>query len=361
MGSFDLTAAFDTVQTSTLLDMLVAMDMDPGVVSWMKSYLSNGKQQVVWNGSLSDLLDIQGCCRQGSLLAPLLFLLVSAPLTNVLDDPVAYADDNSGASTNPAIFQLRSQEFEKTAAAAGLSINRAKTQFMLLGRSDRGVSTITVDGNRVNNSMSVSFLGMVLDTNLAPTPYIDLLISECKKRLNMIRLIESRMAPEQLETVVQGLLVGKAQVLLGQCFQVRVSAQDPVCGRAKRLQVVLNNAARLISGVKRCDRLPLTELWDRVHIPTVNRIVSREAGLAAWSALSPHSPGSPIKDLFMELSPDTRTRGASKGCLRPPGKRTLLLFNAVTIWNRFQRLREAKNIHSARTVIKKDIWPLIPL
>ena len=83
IGSFDLSEAFNTVQTSTLLKMLECVNADPTALCWMKSYLSGGKQCAVWNS-----IKVEACCRHGSLLA------------RTLDNSVAYADNNSGASTD---------------------------------------------------------------------------------------------------------------------------------------------------------------------------------------------------------------------------------------------------------------------
>ena len=189
-------------------------------------------------------------------------------------------------------MQSRSLDFEKNAAAAGLSINGSKTQLMIVG-SPYSDSSITVDGEHLLASSSVPFLGIELDCNLSPAPYIDVLIRDCRRRLNMLTMIKSRMLVQQLIPVVQGLLFGKAQVLLGHCFLVRLKDTDPVCGRARRLQVVLNDAVRLVRNSPRSERMPLKDLWGDVNLPTVNNIVTREAAMTAWRALSPNSNGSP--------------------------------------------------------------------
>ena len=130
--SFDLTAAFDTVQTKLLLDIMGKLNMDDKVISWTRSYLTGCKQKVRWNDAVSEELDLEGCCKQGTLLATLFFNIVGIPLAQVLKARVTYADDNSGADKTKEGAQEQVVNFERTAAASGLSLNARKTQIMVI-------------------------------------------------------------------------------------------------------------------------------------------------------------------------------------------------------------------------------------
>ena len=106
----------------------------------------------------------------------------------------------------------------------------------------------------------------------------------------------------------------------------------------------------------------MTDLLHDAKLPTVNCVVAREAGMAAWSTLSPYRAGSPLTPIFRGLEPDNRTRGAANGDLRlPSDHRNVLIRNAVTIWNVFPSLREAKSPSMARSHIRGKIWKKLPL
>ena len=97
-----------------------------------------------------------------------------------------------------------------------------------------------VDNNSVAAGNNLTFLGMVLDSNLRPTPYINSLIAECRRRLGMIKLVNSRLGRQNVLDVVNGLLMGKMAYLLAHCFGVRLEEDNGATGRAKKLQVIIS-------------------------------------------------------------------------------------------------------------------------
>jgi hypothetical protein len=80
---FDLSAAFDTLGREDLLPKMSAMGIGGNALKWFKCYLTNAKQRVVWDGQVSNVVDVEYGVRQGSLLGPVLYLLhvSNLPLT----------------------------------------------------------------------------------------------------------------------------------------------------------------------------------------------------------------------------------------------------------------------------------------
>ena len=149
--------------------------------------------------------------------------------------------------------------------------------------------------------------------------------------------------------------------LLAHCIAVRVTEQEPSTVRARKLQVVVNDAVRMLAGVRRSDRVKLADLRHDVTIPTVNYVVAREAATAAWWALA--SPtGSPLSPLLAELRPDSRTRGASNSLLRmPKDSRNTFIGNVVKIWNAFPGLAAAKTSSMAKAYIRTTLQKALPV
>jgi hypothetical protein len=56
---FDLSAAFDTVDKSSLLPKLEAVGMKGLALKWFKDYMSGERQQVVWRGVRSNVTNVK--------------------------------------------------------------------------------------------------------------------------------------------------------------------------------------------------------------------------------------------------------------------------------------------------------------
>ena len=71
----DLKKAFDTVNHQILLEKLKLYGVDAHALLWFTSYLSDRKQCIYVNGSISGCLPIVCGVPQGSVLRPLLLLI----------------------------------------------------------------------------------------------------------------------------------------------------------------------------------------------------------------------------------------------------------------------------------------------
>ena len=155
----DLSAAFDMVDHGLMLQKLELMGLDPSAVGWFRSYLNNRSQTVCIDGTLARVLDIDCGVPQGSVLGPLLYVLFTNDLPevvhNVHDQPLTYLSPNmqcddcgglvnyvddatySVASSNPAELSEKLSETYKCIAsymdANKLVINADKTHLLVMG------------------------------------------------------------------------------------------------------------------------------------------------------------------------------------------------------------------------------------
>ena len=75
--SIPLSAAFDVVDHNILIQKLEILGFEECTLSWVSSYLSARSQQVCIEGSLSDPLPLEAGVPQGSILGPLLYMLLA--------------------------------------------------------------------------------------------------------------------------------------------------------------------------------------------------------------------------------------------------------------------------------------------
>ena len=111
----DLKKAFDTVDHPTLLRKLHAYGIRGSAFNWLKSYLSERSQYVVYDSKRSETKTVKCGVPQGSILGPLLFLIYMNDICNAsqLLFSIMYAHDTSvQLSGNYLIHLVRSLNAE---------------------------------------------------------------------------------------------------------------------------------------------------------------------------------------------------------------------------------------------------------
>ena len=76
----DLSAAFDTIVHTILLQRLHELGIRDAALDWLRSYLSQRRQSVVINGTRSSFRNLSFGVPQGSVLGLILFTLYTTPL-----------------------------------------------------------------------------------------------------------------------------------------------------------------------------------------------------------------------------------------------------------------------------------------
>ena len=87
----DLSAAFDTIDHNILLQTLQThFGVDGMVLSWIRSYLSGRKQQIMMDGVVSNDFEVPYDVPQGSRLGPLLFTLYTSNLIKAIQKKFSF-------------------------------------------------------------------------------------------------------------------------------------------------------------------------------------------------------------------------------------------------------------------------------
>jgi hypothetical protein len=93
--AFNLSTAFDTVAAEQLRQKLQSPGVSRRALPWFKSYLTGGRQQVSWDGTLSNVILVRYSVRQGSILGPVLIGDMATAVQIRDAEIVVYADDTT--------------------------------------------------------------------------------------------------------------------------------------------------------------------------------------------------------------------------------------------------------------------------
>ena len=361
IAAYDMSSAFDTIDVGILTKKLIKLGVRGKQNDWFANYLTGRHQCVSAHSNRSSLLSVSHGVPQGSILGPLLFLVMMAELPEVIGIPpnmggiVGYADDIALWVTEKDTMsvknriELASDRILEYAASHFLAVNASKTQVMWLTKEDHPVrvGTSVVDGSKTLELLGVSF-----DKNLRSTPFMRSQEKASRTILGVTRRLCRHLPPALTSQVSATLYAGKLGYAAAAAVTPRLSDSDPSCAALSALQTPVNDAARSILGIKRSDKCSITELLKKSGLPSINRLVIKGAALETWKALKvfngPHGTPGPFGSLILENQERVRaTRATEAGLLRPPNCGNCLLKFSILLWNSSPELRAAESLTAA--------------
>ena len=214
---FDLTRAFDCVDAKILVKKLYALGFRGKTNDLLKSFLSKRKVRVRIGHILSDQNEQQYGVPQGSVLAPLLFLLFINDIEKFLNlGPntilVLYADDSSIGLSSPSLKELITQaniildRFKDWCTCNGLLVNENKTNYLCFYKR-RVVPDVTLEmsGIKVHRVDSCKFLGLHIDSQLTWLPHIEYILGKINSSYYAIINLKNVLNTKQLLNVYYAL------------------------------------------------------------------------------------------------------------------------------------------------------------
>lgn len=171
----DMSKAFDTVKHETLFKKLEFYGIRGSALCWFKSYLQNRTIKVNYKNVLSKTYEVQYGTPQGSVLGPLIYIILANDLAKTLKfcSCVTFADDTTVfASGNNLRFLYRKinadlEILSKWFDSNTLTLNVEKSKYMVFRpKSKKELSyrgKIKLGDKEMERVENIKFLGIVID------------------------------------------------------------------------------------------------------------------------------------------------------------------------------------------------------
>lgn len=180
LTTLDLEKAYDTVWRKALSHKMLMAEIPPYLTKTINSYLNDRRIKVTIQNEVSEEKNAEEGLPQGSVLSPVLFnLYVNDIPRNERTTLAMYADDTAIVAEAThcdlvrAFTQNHIDELVLFFNKWKLKINAAKTETMLLTkRRNTPIRPLVIEGEIIEESREIKYLGIVLDKGLTFGPHI---------------------------------------------------------------------------------------------------------------------------------------------------------------------------------------------
>ena len=357
----DLSAAFDTVDQTKLLNML---QHDIGICGtaykWFESFIKGRTQRVKINDSYSESEELLYGLAQGSVLGPPLFNIYVRSLYPFIQslnyDIEGFADDHQLFKSFLPVFQVEVlgsgindclQNVSRWMDEFFLKLNKVKTKILVLAPPSI-LSQIEIKGIFTENTCirfvsCAKNLGVWIDENLNFAAHIRKVVSSSFMVIRAIAKIKFFLPHEYLCTIVCSLVLSKLDYCNALYYGLYKS-------ELSLLQSVQNAAIRLIDGNHKYDRVPLSPLYEKLHWLRIQERIVFKLGLIMYKCVWGLAPEA-FTDMVVLSNPRT-LKVVEKDFTSGYGKRAFSCAGPK-LWNSLPiQVREEKDLEQFKKRLK---------
>ena len=366
---FDLSSAFDLIDCEILCRKLKLYGLDAKSIGWIRSYLTGRKQYVELDGKTSEVRGLHFGSPQGSILSPLLFIILTADidlwiqhahLSTYADDTTAYISCNKQERLIE-LLEIEASNILNYMAANKLVANPNKTELMIIRPGPQHKSTgrvkVMVGNSEILESDHVRILGIKVDNSLKWETHGKDLKRDINFRTGMLARMVPKLSSEQLRSVAHSLVISRIRYGLSLFGSPCICQEDQTSGLMRNLQIGLNNVMRVITRKKKSDQISIEKLRSLTGMKTVNQMACEEILINVWRAHRVEIPY--VSKLLRDGMGNNHmmtTRQEKVGYVK--GKSTMkwgdFLFDWIRLWNVSPlEIKRAESAKQARREIKK--------
>ena len=261
----DYSKAFDCANHRLILAKLKAAGFQDDALSWILSYLLDRKQKVKTDLGESRWITIKNGVPQGSILGPLLFLvLVSDLYKSVCNGKYhMYADDTQlyytckvnqiSSVINKINIDLKNVQLFSDNNC--LKLNTGKSNFIIIGSranlnklKDQDLPPIVLNNDIIERKYHVKNLGVIFDECFSWTNHVNKIVSTAYFKLKQVSRFKNFLSHESKIAVCESYVLCH----LNYCDSVYFNITEFL---KYKIQKVQNTCLRFIFGLKKYDHI----------------------------------------------------------------------------------------------------------
>ena len=352
----DLSKAFDCLPHNLIIEKLKAYGLSDHSAGLMSDYLSNRKQRVKINESISEWKQIKKGVPQGSILGPLIFNIFINDIFYFINKATLsnYADDNT-LSHNHTDVQVLKQTLELESSTLirwfednQMQANPDKFQAISIGKATtEKLTSFHIEGFDLDCEESVKLLGVEIDSLLNFDKHVTDICKKVAKQINVL----SRLSK---------FLNQDTRILIYKCFIKSNFNYCPLvwhfCSK-QNTEKMEKLQFRALKFVYNDFNSSYKDLLDRINMPTLYIGRIKQIATEVFKCLNNISPKY-IQELVSKRSTDHYSFRYVNSIDIPRvntatyGKKSFR-FEAAQVWNSLpNELRSATDIDVFRELIK---------
>ena len=366
----DLSAAFDTVDHSILLSRLASRyGVKDIALKWFKSYLSDRVQAVLIDGKESKLHHLLCGVPQGSVLGPILFILYTSPLADLLKECGIsyhfYADDTQlyisfDLHEHQDVISKMEQCIEKVRtwmADNFLKLNDEKTEVLFFGSknliANLDASPMTIGSEQIAPTDVAKNIGAYMDKYLNMDTQVSQVCKGAWLHLRNIGKIRPYLTESCTEKLIHAFVSSKLDSNNGLLYGTPKDKLD-------RLQRVQNAAARLVTRTRKYDHI--TPVLQSLHWLPVHQRIHYKILLLTFKSLAGKAP-SYLQEL-LEVSTQSRSLRSNDQRLLVCPKSKCVKYGdrsfrvaGPTLWNKLPlKIRLSESVEEFKSQLKTHLF-----
>jgi hypothetical protein len=366
----DLSAAFDTLEHSTLLIRFQhAYGITGSALAWVQSYLTERSQQVAIQASTSTDAALCHGVPQGSVLGPKWYCMYTKPVGTIVHKNNmschSYADDaqnyfviKASSSWTDAVARVDKclTEVGNWMSMNSLKLNHDKFEFIIFHPKRREFDplqyTLPLKNGTYQPASYVRNLGTVQDCCLSMERHINSVTKSCYHQIRSIGKIRRYITTDACKALVNGLVVSR----LDYANALLIGLPQSQIDRLRRLQ---NCAARLITRTPR--RSHITPVLKELHWLPAEYRPRFKVLLLTYKALHGLAPVY-IRDMIKQYQPARSLRSSQRCLLEVPRVRTAygkrsFRYSAAILWNDLPELvKSAQSVSAFKRLLKTHLF-----